>query len=588
MVGIFQWDSISGKFFAQILRVCDMLFQLNQEGLLIFNITSFHHRTKEQGRIGLVRRAIEQNADKILFLDAKRDIDVDTIDLLIASEKDVIVVNKNNCLNKKERGFFPTEDVDWDYTIAKTETFKNTPSKNWFISKGKKTYKYIRYFLSSFSQQPSQIIVKKDEDIDVLIGIPVAETVSGQFFGGFLEILNSLFNRAKADKDFSFAIYTIFETEIDIARKMMIDEARRLKAREILFLDSDSIVSSEVIHKMIDREEDVVSAVTVKKMPPYYPVVLKQEDGYLNYQEDFEANKGVQEANAIGMACTSIKTKVFDDIKEPYFKFTEYILPDGSVEWEGEDIYFSRKIQKAGHKIYVDTDCLFGHFGKIATIEDYNAFYRKELMYLKQCRQEALESLKLFFDKKYTRKQLKIQLMKMRAKVKEKGLRESDLTSEEWLCERADWHLWGDQWHIDQDLAKAIVVEMQGKEKCFKVLCLDRGIGQLPYMLSSFGAKVDCLFTAETASRKFMEFRGLNIVELSELKKDYYDAIVMIDWFEHLDDEEFYRQIDSLRGILKAGGKFCMKTASHNDRHQHYEWTEDRKKTILDIGKKDG
>jgi hypothetical protein len=202
------------------------------------------------------------------------------------------------------------------------------------------------------------------------------------------------------------------------------------------------------------------------------------------------------------------------------------------------------------------------------------------MVLLAKCRKNQLGALKGFFGKKYTRKQLKIKAMEMKKRVKQPEIDIEKMPVEDWLCERTDWHLWDNQWKIDQDIVMAVL----GLGKQFgslKILCLDRGIGQIPKMLLNADLDVDCLAMGREDIEAFWRCRGLKVIKLENLTKNYYDVILIVDWFEHLDDEQFDITCQKVKEAVKKDNKFIMKSFVHNDRHRHYEWTDYRKKVII-------
>ncbi|MBU0568877.1 hypothetical protein KKC52_12650 [bacterium] len=604
IVGIFFWDTLNGEFFARCLGIINHLFHMSQrkDNPISFKVCSFFHKSRAQAKTELVEEALATSATWVMFLDDKVFVNnnvfesiIDVSDCAITSvtnvpDKDVMIelhcaVIKTSAFEKITKPYFLRLEKDGKW-ISENVFFLEKAKRKGVIAIGIDGHQSLRLQAERKSGEPSQIITEKHSKTDVLIAIPVAETVPGQFFSQFLVVLHSLFNKSISD-GFGFAVQTIWGKEIDQSRTETVDEAMRLHAKEILWLDSDSIVEADLIHKMISREEDVVSAVTVKKSAPYSPVVLRMNDGYLNFQEDFQQGKGLIEVDAVGLGCTVTKTDVFRKIGKHYFKITKMDMPDGSVDWEGEDVYMSGKMKSAGYKLWVDTDLCYGHLGKIATVQDYNAFYRESMMYLRTCRDKAVKSLIGFWKNKYTGKEIKALFMQMKKQIKE--VDETYLTPEEWLAERADWHLWGEQWERDQNVT-AQIINLQRKYGNIAVLCLDRGIGQLPSMLTDLGIEIDCLALPEDMAiikdiHNFWIHRKLNIVELKSLTKNYYDVIVAIDWFEHLDEKEFDSTIAILRKIVKQGSELIVTSAPHNDRHRHYQWTEERKQAVLNIKK---
>jgi hypothetical protein len=79
---------------------------------------------------------------------------------------------------------------------------------------------------------------------------------------------------------------------------------------------------------------------------------------------------GIEEVGSIGMGVMLIKRKVFEALTEPWFETPWRNDKRGYV---GEDVFFCRKAQAAGFKIYIDHDVSkeIGHIGTFEFKHDH-------------------------------------------------------------------------------------------------------------------------------------------------------------------------------------------------------------------------
>lgn len=76
--------------------------------------------------------------------------------------------------------------------------------------------------------------------------------------------------------------------------------------------------------------------------------------------------KNVVEVDATGAGCLLINRRVFEDIEKPYF-LTPYSKE--GIALSTEDIYFFRKVIKAGYKVHVDMTTVAKHIKTVDLLE---------------------------------------------------------------------------------------------------------------------------------------------------------------------------------------------------------------------------
>ena len=198
-----------------------------------------------------------------------------------------------------------------------------------------------------------------EKKISVALCVPITHTLPGAFFKHYMNFY--LNNKDKYD------LFPISEVHYitDYARNQMI---KKLLAVDnvpdyFLFIDSDMILEPRLLDKLIEADKDVISGLYFQKHRPYYPlsmIIEKCADGTQKYvwHTDFKANE-VQEIDACGAGALLVKSSVFDKVKSPWFSF---VIDDLGCP-VGEDIYFCKKLQDNGFKIWLHGGTIIDHVG---------------------------------------------------------------------------------------------------------------------------------------------------------------------------------------------------------------------------------
>ena len=144
-------------------------------------------------------------------------------------------------------------------------------------------------------------------------------------------------------------------------RNNMVEQALDEVCTKIIMLDSDQTYPSDTIIKLLSHDKPIVAGQVHRRYPPFDPIMLRGK--LYQYEsipyEDMYTDKLV-EIDATGAACMCIDSKIFLDIKYPWF---EEIPKTKDQEPAGEDINFCWKAKQAGCKIFMDTSIHVGHLG---------------------------------------------------------------------------------------------------------------------------------------------------------------------------------------------------------------------------------
>lgn len=156
---------------------------------------------------------------------------------------------------------------------------------------------------------------------------------------------------------------------IDRARCDLVDQARKLNATHIFFLDSDVIMPHDGLIKLWNHRLPVVTGIYGSKHEAPGVWIEQAKSGQARYaaiapqvleQNPLFSHKDI----VVGGGCCLVDMKVFTRLEEPYFQWTQGREPNGV----SEDFYFFEKVRKSGIPIHVDTTvrCLHGDFSAIA------------------------------------------------------------------------------------------------------------------------------------------------------------------------------------------------------------------------------
>lgn len=146
-----------------------------------------------------------------------------------------------------------------------------------------------------------------------------------------------------------------------------ISESRNQLAEEITgdwlwFVDDDHGFAPDVLHRLLDRDVDIVAPICLRRQSPFLPVPTGLDGNFLDLQKH-EPDELVQVLYS-GTSGMLIRRRVFEALEQPYFELGER---EGSGNRVSEDVNFCRKAAEAGFQIHVDLSARFGHM-TVATI----------------------------------------------------------------------------------------------------------------------------------------------------------------------------------------------------------------------------
>jgi hypothetical protein len=159
----------------------------------------------------------------------------------------------------------------------------------------------------------------------------------------------------------------------------------------LLMVDDDMVFEPDALEKLrsnpLTRDYDVVFGFCTHRTLPPHAVVMKLQEqpplplSLLGEQygtlRDIE-NNSVVDVDAVGLAFTLIKRKVFEKMLDDYGAlYTSWF--QWGAHTEGEDVFFSRRCRELGFSLAVDSSVKIGHVGRYTfTWDDHQRWLNQE------------------------------------------------------------------------------------------------------------------------------------------------------------------------------------------------------------------
>jgi len=163
----------------------------------------------------------------------------------------------------------------------------------------------------------------------------------------------SLTQLVKTTSEVGIDTYLYFDSSTILLnqREKLIDEAIKMEADYVLWLDSDMMFPSNVVLKLLAHNKDIVACNYMKRSLPMKTVAYTDLNDWDSWVP-MEPQEELVKVKGIGMGCILMKTEVFRKLEKPYFEFR---FKEDTKDWFGEDFILQDKIQKVGYEIFVDT-----------------------------------------------------------------------------------------------------------------------------------------------------------------------------------------------------------------------------------------
>ena len=134
-------------------------------------------------------------------------------------------------------------------------------------------------------------------------------------------------------------------------REKLIEKALDIKSDYVLWLDSDMMFPSTTALRLLNHGTDIVGCNYRKRSKDGKTVAYEDVSNWDTWLPMQVQDKLVK-VEGVGMGCLLMNTKVFENLKKPYF---EFVYSDETNDWHGEDFYLQKKLRDLGYEVYIDT-----------------------------------------------------------------------------------------------------------------------------------------------------------------------------------------------------------------------------------------
>ena len=122
----------------------------------------------------------------------------------------------------------------------------------------------------------------------------------------------------------------------------------------MFFLDDDQTFEPKVLLKLLDRNVDIIQALTPMRVPPFGPhAYVWKDNDFQRADPSLVPQTGISAWDGIACGCLLVKRHVFEAIEPPWFE----VSGDG----RSDDLYFCRKAKNAGFTCHLDSDTRSSH-----------------------------------------------------------------------------------------------------------------------------------------------------------------------------------------------------------------------------------
>ena len=184
------------------------------------------------------------------------------------------------------------------------------------------------------------------KNLKLAILVPTRDTV----YSNFAYCLTQL---VKTTSEAGIETFLFFDSSTILLnqRNNLLDEARKIDADYILWIDSDMMFPSTTALRLFHHNVDIVACNYSKRTKPMKTVAytdLNNWDSWL----PMTPNDDLVKVQGVGMGCMLMKLHVFDKLTKPYFEFR---YKEDTNDYFGEDFILLGKLRELGYEINIDT-----------------------------------------------------------------------------------------------------------------------------------------------------------------------------------------------------------------------------------------
>ena len=152
------------------------------------------------------------------------------------------------------------------------------------------------------------------------------------------------------------------------SRQEILEDAILQDCTHALFLDTDQTFPMDLAHRLIRWKKPIVACNIPLKTIPSFPTARQRGPtafGIPVYSNSTANPMGLEKVWRVGSGIMLIELSVVKPIPKPWF---ELRYSDKHQQFVGEDWYFCKKVEDAGHDIYIDHD-LSRHIGHVGNFQ---------------------------------------------------------------------------------------------------------------------------------------------------------------------------------------------------------------------------
>ena len=142
------------------------------------------------------------------------------------------------------------------------------------------------------------------------------------------------------------------------ARETLVDEALKLEADYILWIDIDTLPPCDGLLKLFGRQADMVGGLVVTKSTVPQPLIIRREHKF--HVTDWTPGDVVA-CDGMGFGFTLMRTEIFKKLEKPWFAEGYKALTPLDAYSCTEDLPLMYRAIDAGFKGYVDTSVICQH-----------------------------------------------------------------------------------------------------------------------------------------------------------------------------------------------------------------------------------
>lgn len=178
----------------------------------------------------------------------------------------------------------------------------------------------------------------------VSILVPVNDMVHSHF-------TYSLTNLMKLTTQMGVETHLFFDASTILInqREHLIEQALEVNTDYVLWLDSDMMFPPSTLLRLLNHDMDLVGCNYMKRAYPFKTTAFTDTTDWENWIPIQYGD--LQDAEAVGLGCCLMKTKIFKKLQKPYF---EYTYQEKTQDWGGEDFTLFKKLKKEGFDLKID------------------------------------------------------------------------------------------------------------------------------------------------------------------------------------------------------------------------------------------